>query len=152
MSGFPSFLIFPANALRTVSDKPYPSYIKEKKISWAHTMGVAGSNPIPVTIESPSSTGFFVYRHLGLVIRKIAYMKRLNMSNSQLYFRSKIFLFYLFIILISTGSGYAQTEFWNETSLVLKGAIDVHVHTSPDSGPRSLDAIELARIADRYGM
>ena len=144
-------MIFPANVLRTKSDKPYPSYIKEKKISWAHTPSVAGSNPTPVTIESPSSTGFFVYRHLGLVIRKIAYMKRLNTSNSQLYIR-KIFLFYLFIILIFAGSGYAQTEFWNETSLVLKGAIDVHVHTSPDSGPRSVDAFELARIAVRYGM
>ena len=105
----------------------------------------------PSYYRKPLFHGFFVYRHLGLVIRKIAYMKRLNTSISQLYIR-KIFLFYLFIILIFTGSGYAQTEFWNETSLVLKGAIDVHVHTSPDSGPRSVDAFELARIAVRYGM
>jgi len=34
----------------------------------------------------------------------------------------------------------------------LKGAIDLHVHTVPDSGPRSVDALELARIAKRYGM
>jgi len=34
----------------------------------------------------------------------------------------------------------------------LHGVIDLHVHSSPDSRPRSLTAIEVARIARRYGM
>ena len=46
----------------------------------------------------------------------------------------------------------AQTELWDETSKNLKGAIDLHVHNAPDSGPRSVDAFEIARIARRYGM
>ncbi len=63
-----------------------------------------------------------------------------------------ILTFYFLPIVINAGSGHAQTEFWEETSAELKGAIDVHVHTTPDSGPRSVDAIELARTARRYGM
>ena len=34
----------------------------------------------------------------------------------------------------------------------LDGVIDLHVHSAPDSGPRSIDAIEIARIAKRHGM
>lgn len=34
----------------------------------------------------------------------------------------------------------------------LEGVIDVHVHSAPDSGPRSLDAFEVARMARRLGM
>jgi len=34
----------------------------------------------------------------------------------------------------------------------LEGVIDVHVHSAPDSGPRGLDAFEVARMARRYGM
>lgn len=34
----------------------------------------------------------------------------------------------------------------------LEGVIDLHVHSAPDSGPRSIDAIEIARIAKRHGM
>jgi hypothetical protein len=34
----------------------------------------------------------------------------------------------------------------------LEGVIDLHVHSAPDSGPRSIDAIEIARIAERHGM
>ena len=56
------------------------------------------------------------------------------------------------IVCITTGTLFPQTKFWEESSAALKGAIDVHVHTSPDSGPRSLNAFELARIARRYGM
>jgi hypothetical protein len=35
---------------------------------------------------------------------------------------------------------------------VLRGAIDVHVHSAPDSRPRALDAIEAARLARDRGM
>jgi hypothetical protein len=34
----------------------------------------------------------------------------------------------------------------------LRGVIDVHVHAAPDSVPRSIDAIDLARIAKARGM
>ena len=32
------------------------------------------------------------------------------------------------------------------------GAIDIHVHSAPDSTPRSIDAIDLARLAKSRGM
>ena len=34
----------------------------------------------------------------------------------------------------------------------LAGVIDIHVHSSPDSTPRSIDAIDLARMAKQRGM
>ncbi|HEX9199035.1 MAG TPA: DUF6282 family protein [Acidobacteriaceae bacterium] len=34
----------------------------------------------------------------------------------------------------------------------LAGVIDIHVHTAPDSVPRSIDAIDLARLAQSRGM
>lgn len=34
----------------------------------------------------------------------------------------------------------------------LNGAIDIHVHCNPDSIPRSIDAIDLARLAESRGM
>ena len=34
----------------------------------------------------------------------------------------------------------------------LNGVVDLHVHSAPDSGPRSIDALQLARIARDRGM
>ena len=34
----------------------------------------------------------------------------------------------------------------------LQGVIDIHAHTDPDSLPRSIDAIDLARLAKSRGM
>ena len=34
----------------------------------------------------------------------------------------------------------------------IQGAIDLHVHSAPDSVPRTLTAIETAQIARRHGM
>ena len=34
----------------------------------------------------------------------------------------------------------------------LQGVIDLHVHCAPDSGPRSIDALETARMAQRHNM
>jgi hypothetical protein len=34
----------------------------------------------------------------------------------------------------------------------LQGVIDIHVHSAPDSAPRSIDAIDLARLAKSRGM
>lgn len=44
-----------------------------------------------------------------------------------------------------TSSIQAQTK-------PLEGVIDIHVHTAPDSTPRSIDAIDLARLAESRGM
>ena len=62
-------------------------------------------------------------------------------------------LFFLALsVCISTLSTNAQTANWEESSALLKGAIDVHVHNMPDSGPRAIDSFESARIARRFGM
>jgi len=42
-------------------------------------------------------------------------------------------------------SARAQTK-------ALDGVIDIHVHTAPDSVPRSIDAIDLAKLAESRGM
>ena len=42
-------------------------------------------------------------------------------------------------------SGRAQTK-------PLEGVIDIHAHAAPDSVPRSIDAIDLARLAESRGM
>src|SRR5271166_4354304 len=34
----------------------------------------------------------------------------------------------------------------------LSGVIDIHVHSAPDSTPRSIDAIDLAKLAKARGM
>ena len=39
-----------------------------------------------------------------------------------------------------------------DVASALKGALDIHVHSSPDDRPRSLDAIEAARMARARGM
>ncbi|MGE4055233.1 MAG: DUF6282 family protein, partial [Vicinamibacterales bacterium] len=39
-----------------------------------------------------------------------------------------------------------------EAMRVLAGAIDVHVHTLPDDRPRSIDAIDIAQLAQSRGM
>jgi hypothetical protein len=43
---------------------------------------------------------------------------------------------------------------WNAPaqSKPLNGVIDIHVHTAPDSTPRSIDAIDLAKLAESRGM
>ena len=47
-------------------------------------------------------------------------------------------------------TGRAQTKPAQSESLT--GVIDIHVHTAPDSTPRSIDAIDLARLAQSRGM
>jgi hypothetical protein len=50
----------------------------------------------------------------------------------------------LCLAVVSIGS-HAQTK-------PLAGVIDIHAHTAPDSVPRSIDAIDLARLAEGRGM
>ena len=51
------------------------------------------------------------------------------------------------LLYVATGCllGSAQTK-------PLEGVIDIHAHTAPDSVPRSIDAIDLARLAQSRGM
>ncbi len=46
--------------------------------------------------------------------------------------------------------GLSMTAFAQENPLA--GVIDIHVHCAPDSTPRSIDAIDLARLASQRGM
>ena len=66
--------------------------------------------------------------------------------------KTPLTLLTLLLIYGPWGSLYAQIESWHQASVELKGAIDVHVHGAPDSDSRSLDVLEMARIARRQGM
>src|ERR1700761_116373 len=46
--------------------------------------------------------------------------------------------------------GFSITALAQENPLA--GVIDIHVHCAPDSTPRSIDAIDLARLARQRGM
>jgi hypothetical protein len=50
------------------------------------------------------------------------------------------------------GAGAGQGGATGDAARALAGAIDIHVHSSPDDRPRSLDAIEAARQARARGM
>lgn len=51
----------------------------------------------------------------------------------------------LFCAVLVAGRAYGQSK-------PLEGVIDIHAHTAPDSVPRSIDAIDLARLAESRGM
>src|SRR5262249_37235930 len=40
----------------------------------------------------------------------------------------------------------------NNSNTVLTGTIDIHVHSDPDSRPRSIDALDVAKLARSKGM
>lgn len=48
------------------------------------------------------------------------------------------------LVLAAMGLGFGQTR--------LDGVIDIHAHCDPDSMPRSIDAVDLARLAKERGM
>lgn len=48
------------------------------------------------------------------------------------------------LLLAAAAAAFAQTS--------LQGVIDIHVHADPDSRPRSIDAIDLAKMAKARGM
>jgi hypothetical protein len=51
---------------------------------------------------------------------------------------------------LSSPIAHAQSKPAQSESLT--GVIDIHVHTAPDSTPRSIDAIDLAKLAESSGM
>src|SRR5687767_4378891 len=40
----------------------------------------------------------------------------------------------------------------DDAARMLAGAVDIHVHSDPDSRPRSIDAIDVAKLAHSQGM
>ena len=66
--------------------------------------------------------------------------------------KTPLLLLIAFLSYAASATLHAQAEFWQEASVELKGAIDLHVHGAPDSDARSLDALEMAPIARRHGM
>jgi hypothetical protein len=57
--------------------------------------------------------------------------------------RNHLHTMLLGIVVLAHGAGHAQS---------LQGMIDIHVHCDPDSVPRSIDAIDVARQAKAEGM
>ena len=55
-----------------------------------------------------------------------------------------------FAILVA--SGWAGMLLWPVCAQTLDGAIDMHAHSDPDGTPRSIDAVDLAKLAKSRGM
>src|SRR6266853_7048333 len=55
-------------------------------------------------------------------------------------------------ILLGLVLGFAAALSTSGQENPLAGVIDIHVHSAPDSTPRSIDAIDLARLAKSQGM
>ena len=53
---------------------------------------------------------------------------------------------------IPGASSLAQSGAGGDVARMLAGAIDIHIHQLPDDRPRSVDAIEVARLASARGM
>ena len=59
---------------------------------------------------------------------------------------------YRWILLSIAAIVAAQQVGTNNTISVLTGTIDIHVHSDPDSRPRSIDALDVAKLARSKGM
>jgi uncharacterized protein DUF6282 len=59
---------------------------------------------------------------------------------------------YRWILLSLAAIVAAQQVGTNNTNTVLNGTIDIHVHSDPDSRPRSIDALDVAKLARSKGM
>ena len=56
---------------------------------------------------------------------------------------------FLIVAVLYERPGRAQNS---QAAPLLAGAIDIHVHSDPDNRPRSLDAIDAAKLARAAGM
>jgi len=61
-------------------------------------------------------------------------------------------MMYRWILLSLAAIVAAQQVGTNNTNTVLRGTIDIHVHSDPDSRPRSIDALDVAKLARSKGM
>jgi Family of unknown function (DUF6282) len=59
---------------------------------------------------------------------------------------------YRWILLSLAAIVAAQQVGTNNSNTVLTGTIDIHVHSDPDSRPRSIDALDVAKLARSKGM
>lgn len=57
----------------------------------------------------------------------------------------------LILLILITTTGYAQYPGKNEHKELLNGAVDMHIHSAPDAFDRSLNDIDLARLAEKEG-
>src|SRR4030095_3066995 len=55
-------------------------------------------------------------------------------------------------LLLLSGVVASQTSSTDEAARLLAGSIDIHVHSDPDDRPRSIDAIDVAKLAKTRGM
>src|SRR5258706_13580297 len=60
---------------------------------------------------------------------------------------SRVLAVFTLLCVFWTSVGDAQTP-----QPLLRGAIDIHVHSDPDDRPRSIDAIDVAKLAHARGM
>src|SRR5215831_8129234 len=56
----------------------------------------------------------------------------------------------LLSVLLAAAPGQRSDS--NNPNAILAGAIDIHVHSDPDSRPRSIDALDIAKLARSKGM
>jgi hypothetical protein len=56
------------------------------------------------------------------------------------------------LLLWTIAGGAGQVSGAGDSARALAGAIDIHVHSFPDDRPRSIDAIDVARLAGSRGM
>jgi len=56
------------------------------------------------------------------------------------------------VVLTIPAAGAGQRNDANNANSVLAGTIDIHVHSDPDSRPRSIDALDVAKLARSKGM
>ena len=63
-----------------------------------------------------------------------------------------MWLLVLLVALWTARGGIAQPGRGEAANRTLAGAIDIHVHSDPDNTPRSIDAIDVAKLARSRGM
>src|SRR2546423_2700937 len=65
---------------------------------------------------------------------------------------SKVIYCGLMIFLFFGGDAGARQRGTDAGAALLAGSIDIHVHSDPDNRPRSIDAIDVAKLAKARGM
>ena len=74
------------------------------------------------------------------------------MKNPSTVLGSRPFLCFLCSSLLLATTLFSSQRDGNESARALAGAIDIHVHSAPDDRPRSIDAIDVAKLARSKGM
>jgi hypothetical protein len=72
--------------------------------------------------------------------------------HTRIQMRTALFLVLTAGVLWITPVGAGQNGNRDEVARLLAGSIDIHVHSDPDDRPRSIDAIDVAKLAKTRGM